>query len=123
MIAPASDIGSPIPLWDIRDEFGDTNLLVANSEHGRNLASVLGPARTVLMRGHGFTTTGRTLIQAVKAAIYMPINARTQMEAMRMGEFTALSAGEIEIRSRPAASQSVAFERAWEYWRRRAGDV
>lgn len=121
VIASASEIGSPIPRWDIRDEFGDTNLLVANPEHGRSMAEALGPARTVLMRGHGFTTTAGTLVQAVKAAIYIAINAATQMEAMRMGEFTPLSQGEIELRNQLDRSQTVALERAWQYWRRRAG--
>ena len=38
----ASFIGARIPVWDIRDNFGDTNLLVVNMAQGRDLARGLG---------------------------------------------------------------------------------
>ena len=57
----ASFIGARIPVWDIRDNFGDTNLLVVNMAQGRDLARGLGAERVVLMRGHGFSAAGRSL--------------------------------------------------------------
>ena len=36
-------MGAEIPFWDQRDEFGDTDLIVAKPEEGRSLARALGP--------------------------------------------------------------------------------
>ena len=49
----AAGIGADIPVWDIRDRFGDTNMLVTNLAQGSDLAEGLGANRVVLMRGHG----------------------------------------------------------------------
>src|SRR3546814_14447667 len=38
-----SFIGSHVPLWDIADEFGDTNLLVADLPHCANSANTPAP--------------------------------------------------------------------------------
>ncbi len=46
----AAPIGSEIPTWDIRSQFGDrTNLLVTSMEMGRNLATCLGFRTAALM--------------------------------------------------------------------------
>jgi ribulose-5-phosphate 4-epimerase/fuculose-1-phosphate aldolase len=120
VILTASAIGAHIPVWDIRDHFGDTNLLVANMAQGRDLASCLGDDRVVLMRGHGFAAAGRSLPEVVKISVYMPRNAQILQDAMRLGEVKGLSRGEIEIRStvKPDAPD---MRRAWEYWAMRAG--
>jgi ribulose-5-phosphate 4-epimerase/fuculose-1-phosphate aldolase len=121
VIHVASDMGTEIPVWDIRTRFGDTNLLVSNAEQGRDLAHSLGTGRVVLMRGHGFTVAGRTLVEVVKTAVYLPQNARVLKEALMMGgQVTALSAGEIAIRSQ-VDPDSPQIQRAWEYWATRAG--
>ncbi len=115
----ASGMGLHVPVWDMRDSFGDTSLLVATVEHGRDMARTLAGASVVLMRGHGFTAAGRTLLEAVGVSVYLPKNARVLMNAMRLGEVKALSPGEIErIRTGPHAHD---LRRAWEYWTRRAG--
>ena len=72
----ASFIGARIPVWDIRDNFGDTNLLVVNMAQGRDLARGLGGERVALMRGHGFVAAGRSLPEAIRIGVYMPVNAR-----------------------------------------------
>src|SRR5438132_13545778 len=43
VIHSGSFIGLEVPVWDIADAFGDTNLLVTNIEQGRDLAKCLGP--------------------------------------------------------------------------------
>src|SRR5437763_15484163 len=35
-------IGRDVPVWDIADRFGDTNVLVTNMDQGRDLANCLG---------------------------------------------------------------------------------
>ncbi|WP_277053073.1 class II aldolase/adducin family protein [Zestomonas thermotolerans] len=55
----AAIIGAEIPLWDMADEFGDTDLLVNQMPYADSLARRLGDGRVVLMRGHGFTAAAR----------------------------------------------------------------
>ena len=46
VIHSGSFIGANVPVWDIADKFGDTNLLVTNMDQGRDLAKVHRPATT-----------------------------------------------------------------------------
>jgi HCOMODA/2-hydroxy-3-carboxy-muconic semialdehyde decarboxylase len=117
----ASDMGTHVPVWDIADKFGDdTNLLVTNMEQGRDMARALGPNSVVLMRGHGFSAAADGLLKLVRLAVYLPRNARILMNAMRLGEFKRMSAGEINSRF-GYRSESPAMQRGWEYWAKRAG--
>jgi len=120
----ASFIGARIPVWDIRDNFGDTNLLVVKTAQGRDLARGLGGERVALMRGHGFVAAGRSLPEAVRIGVYMPVNARVLLDALRLGEVRALSRGEIEAHA-SMKPDDPAMWRAWEYWAVRAdcGDL
>ena len=115
----ASRIGLHVPVWDIRDNFGDTNMLVSNVAQGRDLAKALAGESVVLMRGHGFAAATNTLLDTVGLAVYLPKNARVLLNALRLGEVNTLSAGEVEhITSGPQAHD---MKRAWEYWTHRAG--
>jgi len=117
----ASDMGVQVPVWDIADQFGDeTNLLVINMAQGRDMARALGGNSVVLMRGHGFSAAADGLLKLVRMSVYLPRNARILLAAMRMGEFKALSEGEIRTRNNFRAG-SPAMQRGWEYWARRAG--
>ena len=59
VIHTASVIGKTIPIWDIRDKFGEnTDMLVRNMEQGRNLTVALGDNTCLLMRGHGAVIAG-----------------------------------------------------------------
>ncbi len=121
VIHVASAIGPSVPIWDISEKFGDnTNLLVTNVDHGRDLAKRIGQGRVALMRGHGFAAAGGTIMDVVRLSVYLPVNARVLAAAMRFGPFKALAPGEIENRGsfNPRAPESW---RAWEYWARRAG--
>src|SRR6476661_6338969 len=51
-----SFIGPNVPVWDIADKFGDTNVLVTNMDQGRDLAKVMDGNPVGLMRGHGFAS-------------------------------------------------------------------
>jgi ribulose-5-phosphate 4-epimerase/fuculose-1-phosphate aldolase len=117
----ASDMGAQVPVWDIADKFGDeTNLLVINMAQGRDMAQRLGKNSVVLMRGHGFSAAADGLLKLVRLSVYLPRNARILLAAMRMGEFKALSEGEIRTRNNFRAG-SPEMQRGWEYWARRAG--
>lgn len=116
MCAP---IGADIPNWDIRKNFGDTNLLVTNLEIGRDFAKTLGSHTVALMRGHGSTVVGRSVREAVFTSVYMELNAEMLIKALSMGEVTYLSDGEIAAVTRARAGFT--FERGWENWCNRVG--
>jgi HCOMODA/2-hydroxy-3-carboxy-muconic semialdehyde decarboxylase len=121
VIHSGSFMGEQVPVWDIRDKFGDTNMLVSNMAQGRDLASRLGGNSVALMRGHGFAAAARSLIEVVRMSVYVPRNARVQMAAMQLGEVKPLSRGEIDARNVGYKPQSPETWRAWEYWAARAG--
>jgi HCOMODA/2-hydroxy-3-carboxy-muconic semialdehyde decarboxylase len=122
VVHDASDIGSRIPLWDIREEFGDaTDMLVRSPEMGESLARRLGDASVVLMRGHGFAAAGTSLTMTVRMCIYLGRNARVQTIAAAMGgEVVALTDGEVAAR-RAYDPDSPAMRRGWNAWAERAG--
>jgi ribulose-5-phosphate 4-epimerase/fuculose-1-phosphate aldolase len=108
-------LGEKVPFWDSRDEFGDTNLIVAKPEEGASLARALGPYWIVLMRRHGATVAGTTLEELTFRTIYTARNAALQIQAHALSHVSPLNlaetrlAGEYNLRPGPVA-------RAWEYW-------
>jgi HCOMODA/2-hydroxy-3-carboxy-muconic semialdehyde decarboxylase len=112
-------IGMRIPTWDSRASFGDTNLLVTNIDMATELAAALGERPVILMRGHGCVVAATSLREVVFNAIYLQLNADLQMKARGLGEITFLSEGEVAAVLRTRGSFT--FERAWEFWCRRAG--
>jgi ribulose-5-phosphate 4-epimerase/fuculose-1-phosphate aldolase len=122
VIHAGSFIGTAVPVWDIADRFGDTNLLVTNLEQARDLATCLGPHNVALMRGHGFASAARSLIEVVRMSVYLPRNARALMRAKQLGgEIKYLSEGEIAARNRGYSPYSTETWRTWEYWANKAG--
>jgi ribulose-5-phosphate 4-epimerase/fuculose-1-phosphate aldolase len=122
VIHSGSFIGSTVPTWDIADHFGDTNLLVTNMDQARDLARCLGHHNVALMRGHGFATAARSVIEVVRMSIYLARNARALMRAKQLGgDIKFLTQGEIDARNRGYGPYSVETWRAWEYWANKAG--
>ena len=123
VIHSGSFMGAHVPVWDIADRFGDTNLLVTTIEQGRDLAATLGPDSVALMRGHGFVAVAHSLIEVVRLSVYVPRNARVLTTALMLGgEIKSLSPGEIAGRNDAAyGPYSTATWRAWEYWANRCG--
>ena len=122
VIHSGSFIGAEVPVWDIADMFGDTNLLVTNMAQASDLAKCLDANSVALMRGHGFAAAARSLIEVVRLSVYLPRNARALMRARQLGgEIKYLSQGEIEARNRGYSPYSVETWRTWEYWANKAG--
>ena len=116
----AAPMGEVAPVWDIRDDFGDTDMLVTNNDHGRSLAKELGDGRVCLMRGHGVTVAAHDVKAVVFISIYLMINAEMLAEARKSGPVTHLSPGEVE-KTTERMFRPLGQNRAWEYWCRRAG--
>jgi len=116
-----ASMGASAPVWDSRDEFGDTNLLVVKPEEGASLARALGDASIVVMRRHGATVVGGSLRELVFRTIYSAKNAEHQLQAHMLGNVSPLTAGEaqmaFEIHRAPGP-----LARAYEYWVRRLAE-
>ncbi len=111
-------LGAEVPLWDIADEFGETDLLVRTLAQGRSLARALGPHKVALMRGHGSVVAGRDLRDVVFTAFYMEQNARLQLQAAALGPVRYLSPAEID-RAGQMLLSPLASERFWSCWQDR----
>jgi ribulose-5-phosphate 4-epimerase/fuculose-1-phosphate aldolase len=112
-----SAIGREVPVWDIEQRFGATDLLVSDLPMGRDLASTLRSGSAVLMRGHGATVVGCSVRQAVSTAIYLQVNCNLQLQAIQLaggGKVKYLSDGEMQVRA--AKDPSFGIDRAWESW-------
>jgi ribulose-5-phosphate 4-epimerase/fuculose-1-phosphate aldolase len=70
-----------LPIWNQRDEFGDTDLRLVKPKEARSLAIALGQHTAVLMRHHGATVVGGDLDEVVRRSIWMCKNAETHMRA------------------------------------------
>src|SRR6267154_807633 len=122
VIHAGSFIGASVPVWDIADKFGDTNVLVTNMAQARDLGKCMGKNNVALMRGHGFASAGRSLIEVVRMSVYLPRNARALMRAKQLGgPIKYLSQGEIDARNRGYSPYSTETWRAWQYWASKAG--
>jgi ribulose-5-phosphate 4-epimerase/fuculose-1-phosphate aldolase len=116
-----ASMGAHAPFWDSRDEFGDTNLLVAKPEEGASLARALGRHTIVVMRRHGATVVGATLRELVFATIYSARNAEYQIAAQTLGHVSPLTAGESDMACAIHRAPGP-LTRAYEVWERRLAD-
>jgi HCOMODA/2-hydroxy-3-carboxy-muconic semialdehyde decarboxylase len=110
-------LAAGVPVWDIRNEFGDTNMLVGDAAKGKSLAATLGDKPVILMRGHGDVTVGPSVKMAVFRAYYTDVNARLQSQAIALGgEINYLTPGEGE---KADQTNFVVIDRIWNLWKMR----
>jgi ribulose-5-phosphate 4-epimerase/fuculose-1-phosphate aldolase len=94
LIHVANFLGSePVPVFDLEDVEGPRKL---------------GDRNVVLLRGHGMTVVGASVRRAVYNAIYAQINAKVELEALRLGKPKFLNQFE--------AQRVGQINRAWELW-------
>lgn len=104
-----------VPVWDIRNDFGETNMLVSNSAIGKSLAAALGDKPVVLMRGHGDVTVGPSVKMAVFRAYYTDVDAKLQAQALALGsEPNYLTPGE---GVKADQTNFAVIDRIWNLWR------
>jgi ribulose-5-phosphate 4-epimerase/fuculose-1-phosphate aldolase len=107
-----------VPVFEIRDTGGMTDMLIGSRELGRALANTLGDNNVTLMRGHGNVVVASTLPMVVFRAVYTEVNARLQAQALALGgpvNFLAPEEGEKAMR----VLENIHL-RAWEIWKRTA---
>jgi ribulose-5-phosphate 4-epimerase/fuculose-1-phosphate aldolase len=110
-----SFLAAGVPVWDIRKDFGDTNMLVSNAAIGKSLATALGDKPVALMRGHGDVTVGPTVKMAVFRAYYTDVDAKLQAQALALGgEPNYLTPGE---GVKADQTNFAVIDRIWNLWR------
>ncbi len=117
MFHNAAFIAEGVPVFDISEQFGDTDMLVSDNDKGVALAAVVAGKNVVLMRGHGAVACGETLQTAVFRAAYTEVNARIQHWTNALaagGPIAALSKEEGILADVP---NKAACMRAWNLWR------
>jgi ribulose-5-phosphate 4-epimerase/fuculose-1-phosphate aldolase len=113
----AAFLGAGAPVWEIRKEFGETDMLVRDSVRGKSLAAMLGDKSVVLMRGHGDVTVGPSVKVAVFRAYYTDVDAKLQTQALSLGgEVNYLTP---EEGAKADAINLAVLDRAWNLWKMR----
>jgi ribulose-5-phosphate 4-epimerase/fuculose-1-phosphate aldolase len=106
-----------VPVWEIRDAGGATDMLVRTGALGKSLAERLGDKPVALMRGHGDVVVGPTVQLAVVRAIYTEIDARLQAIAISLGgPINYISPEEGALREKASGD----YGRAWDLWKAKA---
>jgi ribulose-5-phosphate 4-epimerase/fuculose-1-phosphate aldolase len=106
-----------VPVWEIREAGGATDMLVRNGALGKSLAEKLGDKPVALMRGHGDVVVGPTVQRAVIRTIYTEVNARLQTIAISLGgPINFISPEEGALREQAGGDDS----RAWDLWKAKA---
>jgi ribulose-5-phosphate 4-epimerase/fuculose-1-phosphate aldolase len=108
-----------VPVFEIREAGGWTNLLVSNAALGRALAEKLGGNSVALLRGHGNVVVGPTLRTAVYRAIYTEANAKLLLQAMMIGgPITYLAPEEAAVmeKTQGKVRPGHGSDRTWEMW-------
>lgn len=113
----AAFLAAGVPVFDIRERFGATDIVINSPERGAALAEALADKAVLLLRAHGVVVVGPSIQAAVFRAVFTEINARVQLHAAALGgEMAALDAEE----GRQADAVNLAtLGRSWELWKSR----
>ncbi len=117
MFHNAAFLATGVPVFDIRDDFGTTDMLVCDCPRGVSLAKTLGDKNVALMRAHGSVACGATLQTAVFRAVYTEVNARIQHWSLALAEGDPLAALSPEEGELADVTNQTAGMRAWDLWR------
>ena len=116
----AAFIALGVPIFEIRDAAGMTDLLIRNAALGRALAQSIADKPAVLMRGHGATVVAPTLPRLVGRSIFLALNATLQMQAILMTGGGSINYLDPEEARLIEAREGYGLGRAWEAWKRKA---
>jgi ribulose-5-phosphate 4-epimerase/fuculose-1-phosphate aldolase len=105
-------MGAGVPVFDIRQAIGNTNMLVSDPARGKALVKVLADKPAVLMRGHGGVVTGNSLYQVVGRSVYMKVNSELQINVLGK-KIVYLNPEEAQLTS------NADYPKDWEMWKRK----
>ena len=113
----AAFLAAGAPVFDIRDTFGATDIVINSSERGAALAKALRDKSVVLLRAHGVVVVGPSLQAAVFRAVFTEISARVQLQAAVLGG--PIAALDAEEGRKADAINLATLGRSWELWKKR----
>jgi ribulose-5-phosphate 4-epimerase/fuculose-1-phosphate aldolase len=110
----AAFIADGVPVFDIRQAAGMTDLLVRDAKLGRALAMTLGARPVALMRHYGAVVVATSIPNVVGRSVYLDINARVQMQTIALGgKATYVDPAEAKLRM----TDPNEYARAWDLWK------
>ena len=113
----AAFLAAGVPVFDIREKFGTTDIVISTAAKGAALARVLADKPVALLRAHGMVAVGPSLPVAVFRAIFTVTSANIQHQALALGgPLAALDAEEGRIAD-VVNVQTVG--RSWDLWKQR----
>jgi ribulose-5-phosphate 4-epimerase/fuculose-1-phosphate aldolase len=112
----SSFLRTDVPVFDMRERFGNTDMLVRNNAQGAALAEILGRSSVVLMRGHGYCAIAKSIPVVVFRAFYTQLNAELQQRAMALGGLDVTFLNEEEAALSEKSNESV-MARPWGLWK------
>lgn len=116
----AAFIAQGVPIFDIKDAAGMTDLLIRDPKLGAALARSIADKPAVLMRGHGATVVGPSLQRLVGRSIFLAMNATLQAQAMALAPGGKINYLDPEEARLIEAREGYGLGRAWDAWKRKA---
>ena len=117
MFHNAAFLAAGVPVFDIKEKFGATDMLVSNGVKGVALAETIGNKDIAMMRAHGSVACGPTLQTAVFRAVYTEVNARIQHWTLALAGGRPMAVLDGEEGRLADAINHTAGMRAWDLWR------
>ena len=113
----AAFLAAGVPVFDIREKFGKTDIVISTREKGAALAETLADKPVALLRAHGMVVVGPSLPVAVFRAIFTDTSARIQHQAIALGGPLAALDAEEGALADVVNVQTVG--RSWDLWKTR----
>jgi ribulose-5-phosphate 4-epimerase/fuculose-1-phosphate aldolase len=113
----AAFLAAGVPVFDIREKFGATDIVISTAAKGAALAQVLADKPVALLRAHGMVAVGPSLPVAVFRAIFTVTSANIQHQALALGGPLAALDAEEGALADVVNVQTVG--RSWDLWKRR----
>jgi HCOMODA/2-hydroxy-3-carboxy-muconic semialdehyde decarboxylase len=113
----AAFLAAGVPVFDIRDKFGATDIVISSAEKGAALAAVLADKSAALLRAHGMVVVGPSLPVAVFRAIFTVTSANIQHQVLALGGPVAALDEEEGRLADVVNVQTVG--RSWDLWKTR----
>jgi HCOMODA/2-hydroxy-3-carboxy-muconic semialdehyde decarboxylase len=113
----AAFLAQGVPVFDIRERFGATDIVISTAAKGAALAQVLAGKPVALLRAHGMVAVGPSLPVAVFRAIFTVASANIQHQALALGGAVAALDAEEGRLADVVNVQTVS--RSWDLWKSR----
>ncbi|MBB44018.1 MAG: aldolase [Rhodospirillaceae bacterium] len=113
----AAFLANGAPIFDIREKFGQTDMLVCDCAKGIALAETLEDKHVALMRAHGSVACGKNLQLSVFRAVYTEVSARIQTATVMLAGSDSIEPLDQEEGRLADAVNDTACKRAWRLWR------